>query len=151
MTRGVSETLATKLPARIDRLFPWAELDRRCSVVREFTGDLTELWQDLGSVENLSAQKRWLCERIVFMRRRMLAYESAILAGTEPPMDAGTYSNFANVCQGHLKSLGLERRARPVGSLSEWLSNKTGSEPIAAQSASGGAVEAASAGSVDAQ
>ena len=138
MSRGVSETLATKLPARLDRLFPWAELDRRCSVVREFTGDLTELWQDLGSVENLSAQKRWLCERIVFMRRRMLAYESAILAGTEPPMDAGTYSNFANVCQGHLKSLGLERKARPVGNLSEWLAGKAAPSVMASPSANGG-------------
>jgi hypothetical protein len=127
MTRGVSETLSTELPARFDRFFPWAEIDKRSSIAREFAADLTELWQDLGGVEHLPTQKRWLTERIVYMRRRMLAYESAVMAqeaaiaaGLEPaklPMDAGTYSNFANVCQGHLKTLGIERSARPVRSL----------------------------------
>jgi len=125
---GALSEKPTELPARFDRLFPWAELDRRCSVVREFAGDLIELWGDLGTVENLSVQKRWLCERIVFMRRRMLAYESAVLAGTDPPMDAGTYSNFANVVQGHLKSLGLERRAHPVQQLREYLASKENAE-----------------------
>ena len=134
MTRGVSETLSTELPARFARFFPWAEIDKRSSVARDFAGDLTELWTDLGGFENLSVQKRWLCERVVYMRRRMLAYESAIMAqeaaiaaGTELPklpMDAGTYSNFANVCQGHLKALGLERQARPVGSLRDVMSGR---------------------------
>ena len=108
---GMMSEKPTELPARFERLFAW-RLDRRCKAVREVAGDLAELWQDLGSVESLSAQKRWLCERVVFMRRRMLAYEAAVMGGTEPPMDAGTYSNFANVVQGHLKTLGLERRAR---------------------------------------
>src|SRR5882757_3981636 len=129
MTRGVSETLSTELPARFDRFFPWTEIDKRSSVAREFASDLTNLWQDLGGVEHLSVQKRWLTERIVYMRRRMVAYESAVMAqeaaivaGLEPPklpMDAGTYSNFANVCQGHLKTLGIERGSRPVRRLHE--------------------------------
>ena len=100
-------------PAQYRRLFAW-ELDRRCSAVREVAGGLVELWQDLGGVEALSAQQRWLSERVVFLRRRMLAYESAVLGGTDPPMTAGEYSNFANFCQGHLRTLGLERCARNV-------------------------------------
>lgn len=118
MARGVSETLPTQLPARYERLFAW-ELDRRCKAVREVAADLFELWQDLGGVDGLSAQKRWLCERVVYLRRRCLAYEAAVLAGTEPPMDAGAYSNHANVLQGYLRTLGLERRARPVKRLHE--------------------------------
>jgi len=117
---GMESELPTELPARYERLFAWS-LDRRCKAVREVAGDLTELWQDLGTVENLSAQKRWLCERVVFMRRRMLAYESAVMDGTEPPMTAGEYSNFANVTQGHLKTLGIERQARPVKRLHDHL------------------------------
>jgi hypothetical protein len=118
MARGVSETLPTQLPARYERLFAW-ELDRRCKAVREVASDLFELWQDLGGVEQLSAQRRWLCERVVFLRRRCLAYEAAVLAGTEPPMDAGTFSNHANVLQGYLRTLGLERRSKSVRSLRE--------------------------------
>jgi hypothetical protein len=120
MTRGVSASLPTELPDRYERLFAW-QLDRRCKAVREVASDLSELWTDLGTVENLSVQRRWLCERVVFMRRRMLAYEAAIMAGTDPPMDAGTYSNFANVCQGHLKTLGLERQASRANGLQAYL------------------------------
>ena len=118
MTRGVSTELPTALPARYQRLFAW-ELDRRCKAVREVASDLVELWQDLGGVDNLSAQQRWLSERVVFLRRRMIAYESAVLGGTDPPMTAGEYSNFANVCQGHLRTLGLARRARDIPRLRE--------------------------------
>ncbi len=121
MTRGVSTTLPTELPARYERLFPW-QLDRRCKAVREVASDLFELWQDLGGVDGLSAQKRWLCERVVYLRRRCLAFEAAVLAGTEQlPMDAGTYSNHANVLQGYLRTLGLERRASSVRTLHEHL------------------------------
>jgi hypothetical protein len=120
MTRGVSNSLPTELPDKFERLFAW-QLDRRCKAVREVASDLTELWQDLGTVENLSAQKRWLCERVVFMRRRMLAYEAAVMEGAEPPMTAGEYSNFANVTQGHLKTLGLERQASRANGLQAYL------------------------------
>jgi hypothetical protein len=113
---GALSMKPTELPARYRRLFAW-ELDRRCKAVREVAGDLVELWQDLGGVDNLSSQQRWLSERVVFLRRRMLAYEAAVLGGTNAPLTAGEYSNFANVCQGHLKTLGLERSARPVRTL----------------------------------
>ncbi len=135
MTRGVSESLPTALPDRYERLFPWG-LDRRCSTVRQIAGDLMELWQDLGSVEHLSVQKRWLAERIVFMRRRMVAYEEAVeynemRSPDEPerplPMTAGEYSNFANVTVGHLKALGLERRARPTKTLREVMAGSVSS------------------------
>lgn len=131
MTRGVSETLPTRLPARFQRLFAW-ELDRRCKAVREVAADLFELWQDLGGVDGLSAQKRWLCERVVYLRRRCLAYEAAVLDGTDPPMDAGTYSNHANVLQGYLRTLGLERQARDVSRLRQRMDSPT---PIAGSAA----------------
>ena len=113
---GALSLKPTEPPARYERLFAW-QLDRRCKAVREVSTDLVELWQDLGGVADLSAQKRWLCERVVFLRRRCLAYEAAVMAGTEPPMDAGTFSNHANVLQGYLRTLGLERKARSVRSL----------------------------------
>lgn len=115
MTYGTSDTLPTELPARYGRLFAW-QLDRRSKAVREVAADLYELWQDLGGVESLSAQKRWLCERVVYLRRRCLEYEAAVLAGTAPPdgVDAGVYSNHANVLQGYLRTLGLARQAKAV-------------------------------------
>lgn len=67
----------TELPARYERLFAW-HLYRRCKAVREVASDLIDLWQDLGG-EGLPSQKRWLCERVVYLRRRCLAYEAAVL------------------------------------------------------------------------
>jgi hypothetical protein len=123
MSRGVSVDLPTQLPARYKQRFAW-QLDRRVKVVREIASDLMELWQDLGGYDDLSAQQRWLCERVVYLRRRCLAYESVSMHNLSfpedqkpVPMDAGTYSNHANVLQGHLRTLGLERRQRPVRSL----------------------------------
>jgi hypothetical protein len=115
---GALSEKPTELPARYERLFAW-QLDRRCSAVREVASDLVELWQDLGGVSELSAQKRWLCERVVFLRRRCLAYEAAVLSGAAPPMDAGTFSNHCNVLQGYLRTLGLERRAKLTRTLHE--------------------------------
>ena len=66
-------------------------------------------------------QELILCERVTFIRRRVLAYESAVLAGTDPSMDAGTFSNHVNVLNGLLKSLGLGRRARNVPNVREYL------------------------------
>ncbi len=117
---GSISTLPTRLPDKYERLFAW-KLHRRCKAARQIAGDLVELWQDLGGVDSLPAQKKWLCERVVYLRRRCLAYEAAVLAGTEPPMDAGTYSNHANVLQGYLRTLGLERQARSVRTLRQHL------------------------------
>jgi hypothetical protein len=140
MSRGVSER-PTELPDKYERLFPW-RLDRRCAVARSVAADLAELWQDLGGVETLSVQRRWLCERVVHIHRRVIAYETAVMeqesciaAGTEPPklpMDAGTYSNFANVLQGYLRTLGLERCAKPVRSRRELMSPVTPIKPAEA-------------------
>jgi hypothetical protein len=40
MSRGVSTTLLTELPARVTR-FPWADVDRRSRAAREIA---TEYW-----------------------------------------------------------------------------------------------------------
>lgn len=113
---GMRSDLPTTLPARYTRGFPWV-LDKRCQVAREFAAGLWCLWQDLGGVENLSVQQRILCERVVYLRHRVLAYETAVMKGETPAMDAGTYSNHCNVLLGHLKALGLGREAKPAQAL----------------------------------
>jgi hypothetical protein len=120
MSRGVSTSLPTKLPKRFKRGVIW-KLDRRCKVVREVAGGLMALWQDLGGYESLSHQERLLSERVAFIHYRVLAFESAVLSGKEPPFDAGVYSNLANVLMGHLKTLGLNRRASRTNSLQAFL------------------------------
>jgi hypothetical protein len=121
--QGALSEKPTQLPARYRRLFAW-ELDRRSKAVREVAADMVTLWQDLGGQEALSAQQLWLVERVVFIRRRVLAYEAAVLSGREPPFEAGVYSNLANVLVGYLRTLGLERKARTVRSLRDVMSGE---------------------------
>ncbi len=123
---GMLSTLPTALPASYTRGFPW-NLDRRTKAVREVAADLVTLWQDLGGVDNLSAQELALVERAVFLRRRVVAYESAVLADEEPPMTHGEYSNHVNVLLGLLRTLGLERRSRPIRTLHEHMAAREAS------------------------
>jgi hypothetical protein len=116
MTRALSNTLPTQLPARYRRGVMW-KLDKRIRLTREITADLYELSVDLGGWDQLSVQQRILCERVVFIRRRVLEFESALLSRKPAPFEAGVYSNLANVLVGYLKALGLERRARDVQDL----------------------------------
>ena len=128
MKRGISDTLPTHLPARYRRGVLW-NLDKRSEIAREVSADLVELAQDLGGWDSLSTQQRILCERIVFLRRRALAFESAVMGGREPPFEPGVYSNIANVLVGYLKALGLKRQARPVRSLREIMAAPDEDEP----------------------
>jgi hypothetical protein len=125
---GALSEKPTQLPARYRERFAW-QLDRRVRVVREIAADLMELWNDLGGYESLSTQQRWLCERVVYLRRRCLAFESVSMHNLsfpddqQPlPMDAGTYSNHANVLQAQLRTLGLERRQKTVRGLRDVMS-----------------------------
>lgn len=122
---GALSERPTELPARYRTRFAW-QLDRRSKIVREVAADLIELWTNLGGYDGLSKQEQWLCERVVFLRRRVLTYEAAVMhnlskredqAALPLPMDAGTYSNHVNVMLGLLRTLGLERRTKPTRSL----------------------------------
>lgn len=124
---GSISELPTQLPARYERGFAW-KLHRRCKVARQVARDLFEQWQALGGVGELSPQELTLVERAVFIRRRVLAYESAVLYNEsrrkdQPelplPMDAGVYSNHVNMLLGLMRALGLERRQRPSQRLAQ--------------------------------
>jgi hypothetical protein len=125
---GALSEKPTALPARYRPRFAW-KLDRRCVAVREVASDLVELWQDLGGVESLSVMQLALCERVVFIRRRVLEFESAVMSGKAPPFEAGTYSNLANVLMGYLRTLGLTRRARDLPRLHAYMNRPTPVNP----------------------
>jgi hypothetical protein len=114
--QGALSDRPTQLPARYSPRCLW-KLDRRCKTVREVAAQLVALWQDLGGFEALSTQQLMLCERTAFIHHKVIEFESAVMSGKPPPFDTGVYSNLANVLMGHLKTLGLERRQRPVKSL----------------------------------
>ena len=143
MTRGLSDNLPTHLPARYRRGVLW-DLDKRSEIAREVTADLVELSQDVGGWDALSTQQRILCERIVFLRRRALEFESAVMAGRDPPFDHGPYSNICNVLAGYLKALGLKRQARPVESLRDIMAAAEAEERAESEASPESSIEAVS-------
>jgi len=82
-------------------------------------GELISLAQDLGGWEHLSRQRQILVERVVFLYLWVTQYETALFEGKTPPFDHGAYFNKVNTLHGHLKTLGLERRQKPVRSFAE--------------------------------
>lgn len=118
--RGQRKALPSRLPAVYDAGFPW-RLDKRSTIGRQVGADVWTLFQDLGGIESLSVQQRMLCERAVFLRRRLLVHEEAVLAGQPPVMTANEHTAAVNALLGVLKALGLKRQARDVGDLRTYL------------------------------
>lgn len=105
------------LPAQYrGNMLGW-DLDWRSPIGMRVSAEVYLLAEDLGGWETLSRQRQILVEKAAFLRLKTAEYETAVLKGEPPPYDAGAYSNKVNVLQGHLKTLGLDRKAKPVRSL----------------------------------
>ena len=111
------------LPTRYrpDRRIASWNIDWRTPVGIRVMGELLTLAQDLGGWDSLSRQKQILVERCTFLLLRTIEYEEAAMQGKPVPFDHGTYSNHCNVLLGHLRQLGIERQARPVSGLQQYL------------------------------
>jgi hypothetical protein len=121
--RKTPDEKAKTLPAkyRPDRRIASWPLDWTSPLGVQVSGELTALAQDLGGWASLSRQKQILVEKVVFLYLWTTQYETALFKGEKPPFDHGAYFNKANTLHGHLKTLGLERQARPVQDLDEYL------------------------------
>lgn len=106
------------LPARFVPRF-WDECDGRMAVVKEIRRRVQLLKADTAAD---SYQKEILCERTVFICCQLETQErTAIERGT---FDAGRYTQMVNALVGLLRSLGLERRAKQVTNLRDYIDAK---------------------------
>lgn len=107
------------LPATFRPAF-WSEADNRLATVREIRRRVDELKSDTGAA---SAQKRTLCERAVFLALQLETQERQ--AVEEGKFDLGVYTQGVNALVGVLKSLGLEKVAKPVdGTLASYVKER---------------------------
>ena len=117
--RLTPEQKINRLPARYradQRIASWPiAWDSALGI--QVMGELLTLAQDLGGWQHLSRQRQILVEKATFLYLKTVEYETALLEGREPPFDAGTYSNKVNVLLGHLRTLGLDRVAKPIRTL----------------------------------
>lgn len=131
-TRKRSAHRTRYLPARFKPGFAW-DLNRRSSLARDVARELWELWQDLGGFDQLSTQQRIVVERIVYVRRKLLEHEKEVLEGKPGLLEPNVYAAWCNTLVGLLKSLGIERKAKPVGTLHDYIANRGAPAPLAPQ------------------
>ena len=97
-------------------------LDGRYALARNLRQRYGEIASDLGGVESLSYAKRSLIERALFIEYWIAQQEQAMMRGED--VDIGRMTQANNALLGLYRTLGLERKAREVPSLHEYLHRK---------------------------
>lgn len=98
------------------------ELDGRTAVAQDLRQRYEALTTDLGGLTALSYQQRSLVERFLWLEHWLRTEEQRLAAGAE--FDVGKWTQACNSAQGILAKLGLQRVARDVPDLAQYLKAK---------------------------
>ena len=121
MENGTKTTDSGPVPERFRA--GWLDaLDGRLSLARDLRQRFDEVCADLGGKDRLSYMQRSLVERGLWLEF-WLANQERELAKNEP-FDVGKWVQAANSLQGIYSKLGLQRQARDVPDLQDWLKRK---------------------------
>lgn len=96
-----------------------AELDGRTGIAQDMRERFQSFTNDLGGAERLSYAQRSLVERALWLEYWLASQERELASGGE--FDVGKWIQCANSLQGIMSKLGLERVAREVPSLREYI------------------------------
>lgn len=94
-------------------------LDTRTALARHMRDRYAALTDDLGGMDALSYAQRSLCERALWLEYWLASQERELAKGE--PFDVGRWTQAANSLQGIYSKLGLERKARDVPDLHDYL------------------------------
>ena len=124
MRNGTDSGKSGELPERYSE--DWlAKLDGRTAIARVIRDRLEDLQADLGGRDQLSYQQRSLTKRAIWMECIIEQQEIALSRGED--VDQGKLTQAVNSLIGILKTLGLQRQARDVPSLAEYLAKREAS------------------------
>lgn len=99
-----------------------ARLDGRTAIAKAVHQRLHHLVADLGGPESLSYQEQSIIRRIVWLEAVIEQREVQLAKGEE--IDESRHVANINALVGLLKSLGLERRAKSVPDLRDYIAEK---------------------------
>ena len=114
--------MTTKTPPKKFNTGWLAELDGRTAIAQEMRERYQAFTNDLGGVERLSYAQRSLVERALHLEYWLSQQERALIEGAD--FDVGKWVQAANGLQGILSKLGLDRQAKDLPSLNEYLARK---------------------------
>lgn len=96
-----------------------AELDGRTAIAQDLRQRYDDITADLGGSAQLSYMQRSLVERFLWLEYWLRAEEQRLATGSE--FDVGKWVQAANSAQGILAKLGLQRQAKDVPDLADFL------------------------------
>lgn len=99
------------------------QLDGRTGIAQVMRDRYRLLTDDLGGVDRLSYAERSLAERGLWLEYWLADQERLLATGGE--FDVGKWTQACNSLQGIYSKLGLQRQARDVPDLGEYLAKRT--------------------------
>ena len=99
-----------------------ADLDGRTAVAQVMRERYDVFTADLGGVDRLSYAQRSLVERALWLEYWLAQQEQNLATGAD--FDVGKWTQAANSLQGILTKLGLERKAKDVPNLHDYINNR---------------------------
>jgi len=99
-----------------------ADLDGRYAVAQVMRERYRAFTDDLGGSDALSYAQRSLVERALWLEYWLAEQEKALAKGAD--FDVGKWTQAANSLQGILTKLGLDRKAKDVPSLHEYIKQR---------------------------
>lgn len=101
----------------------WLEkLDGRTRFAQVMQQRYQDLTADMGGLDALSYQQRSIAKRIVHLEALIEQQEAALAKGED--IDAGRLTNTTNTLIGLLKAIGLQRQAKDVPNLHDYLKQR---------------------------
>jgi hypothetical protein len=105
----------------------WLEaLDGRLSLARDLRERFDTVCNDLGGADRLSYMQRSLVERGLWLEYWLSQQERELARDAD--FDVGKWVQAANSLQGIYSKLGLQRKAKDVPSLAEYLAKREASQ-----------------------
>ena len=108
-------------PVKFERGF-LERLDHRTTAAQVLREQWEEMTTDLGGADRLSLAQRMLIERALWLHYWLRGQEQSLADGGE--FDVGKHAAATNTLQGVLAKLGLQRVARDVPDLAQYLKAK---------------------------
>jgi|SoimicmetaTmtLMA_FD_contig_61_635408_length_667_multi_2_in_0_out_0_1 hypothetical protein len=109
------------------RLLTLDSLDGRTAAAQAARQLIDTLTSDLGGADQLSEGQRQLVQRAAVCGAMIADYEARWIAGEPIPLNE--YLAAVNVQRRVLATLGLERRAKPVETLAQYIARKYPQQP----------------------
>ncbi len=97
-------------------------LDSRTAIAKDMRDRYQALTNDLGGLPALSYQQRSLAERALWLEYWLSSQERELAEGKE--FDVGKWVQACNGLQGIYAKLGLNRKARDIPTINDYLNNR---------------------------